>query len=56
MNNHLLARFALKYNPFTPDIPTDGLYAHPKIEQFTWRIEHSLIREGGFALLSLIHI
>ena len=52
MNNHLLAKFALKYNPFTPDIPTEALYVHPKVEQFTWRVEHSLIREGGFALIS----
>lgn len=52
MTNHLLARFSLKYNPFTPDIPVDALYAHPKIEQFAWRVEHSLIREGGFALIS----
>lgn len=52
MNNHLLARFALKYNPFTPDVPTEALYSHAKIEQFSWRIEHSLIREGGFALIS----
>ena len=52
MNNHLLARFGLKYNPFTPDVPTEALYAHPKFEQFAWRVEHSLIREGGFALIS----
>jgi len=52
MNNHLLAKFALKYNPFTPDIPTEALYLHKKVEQFAWRIEHSLIREGGFALIS----
>ena len=26
MNNHLLARFGLKYNPFTPDIPTEALH------------------------------
>lgn len=52
MNNHLLARFGLKYNPFTPDVPTEALYAHVKFEEFAWRIEHSLIREGGFALIS----
>lgn len=52
MNNHLLARFGLKYNPFTPDVPTEALYANPKFEQFSWRIEHSLIREGGFALIT----
>lgn len=52
MNNNLLARFALKYNPFTPDVPTEALYAHAKVEQFAWRVENSLIREGGFALIS----
>lgn len=52
MNNHLLAKFALKYNPFTPDVPTEALYVNPKVEQFAWRVEHSLIREGGFALIS----
>ena len=52
MNNHLLARFGLKYNPFTPDVPTEALHAHVKFEEFAWRIEHSLIREGGFALIS----
>ena len=52
MNNHLLARFGLKYNPFTPDVPTEALYADPKFKQFSWRIEHSLIREGGFALIT----
>lgn len=52
MNNHLLARFALKYNPFIPDVPIEALYENSKVEQFAWRIEHSLIREGGFALIS----
>jgi general secretion pathway protein A len=52
MNNHLLARFGLKYNPFTPDVPTEALFIQPKFEQFAWRVEHSLIREGGFALIT----
>lgn len=52
MNNNLLACFGLKYNPFTPDVPTEALHAHPKFEQFAWRVEHSLIREGGFALIT----
>lgn len=52
MNKQLLAMYGLKYNPFTPDVPTDGLYTYPKLEQFAWRVEHSLIREGGFALIS----
>jgi general secretion pathway protein A len=52
MNKQLLAIYGLKYNPFTPDVPSDGLYTYPKLEQFAWRVEHSLIREGGFALIS----
>ena len=52
MNKQLLALYGLKYNPFTPDIPTDGLYTHSKFDEFAWRVEHALIREGGFALIS----
>lgn len=52
MNNHLLARFGLKYNPFTPDVPTEALHAQPHFESFAWRVEHALIREGGFALIT----
>jgi general secretion pathway protein A len=52
VNTKLLALYGLKYNPFIPDIPTEALYKNPAIENFSWRIEHSLIREGGFALVS----
>jgi len=52
MNKKLLALYGLKYNPFTPEIPIDALYSHPKIENFCWRIENILLREGGFALVS----
>ena len=52
MNTKLLALYGLKYNPFNPDVPTDALYIHPKLENFCWRIEQSLLREGGFALVS----
>lgn len=51
-NTKLLALYGLKYNPFTPDVPTDALHAYPQLENFFWRIEHSLIQEGGFALLA----
>jgi type II secretory pathway predicted ATPase ExeA len=51
MNTKLLALYGLKYNPFTPDVPTEALHVYPKLENFCWRIEHSLISEGGFALL-----
>lgn len=52
MNKKLLALYGLKYNPFTPELPTEALHAHPKLEGFCWRIEQSLIREGGFALVT----
>jgi type II secretory pathway predicted ATPase ExeA len=52
MNTKLLALYGLKYNPFTPDVPTEALHTYPKLENFFWRIEHTLIREGGFALIS----
>ena len=48
----LLALYGLKYNPFSPELPSEALYTHPKIEQFCWRIENTLIREGGFALIT----
>ena len=49
--NELLALYGLKWNPFTPDIPIEALYISPKVEDFCWRIEHALVREGGFALI-----
>lgn len=52
MSNKLLALYGLKYNPFNPDLPVDGLYVCPKTESFCWRIEHTLLHEGGFALVS----
>ena len=52
MNTKLLALYGLKYNPFTSEVPVEALHAHPKLESFCWRVEHALIREGGFALIS----
>src|SRR3989338_2550228 len=52
MNTNLSSLYGLKYNPFTSDVPVEALYRYPKLEDFCWRIEHSLIREGGFALVS----
>ncbi len=51
MNKKLLALYGLKWNPFSPELPTEALYVTPRIENFCWRIEHSLVREGGFALI-----
>lgn len=52
MNTQLHALYGLKYNPFIPDVPTQALQSYPKLEHFCWRVEHSLIKEGGFALIS----
>jgi type II secretory pathway predicted ATPase ExeA len=52
MNNNLLALYGLKWDPFSPAVPTEALYVTPKVENFCWRIEHALVREGGFALIT----
>ncbi len=51
MHKKLFALYGLKFNPFTPDVPTEALHLYPKLENFCWRIEHSLIQEGGFSLI-----
>ena len=51
MNPKLLALYGLKFDPFSPEVPTEALYLSPKIENFCWRIEQAHLREGGFALI-----
>ena len=52
MNKKLLALYGLKWNPFSPQLPVEALYRSAKIDNFCWRIEQTLVREGGFALIS----
>ncbi|MDZ7751713.1 MAG: ATP-binding protein [Gammaproteobacteria bacterium] len=52
MNKSLLALYGLKWNPFSPELPTEALMATPALEDFAWRIEHTHVREGGFALIT----
>jgi general secretion pathway protein A len=52
MNHKLLALYGLKFNPFSPELPTEALQVTSKIDSFCWRIEHGLVREGGFALIT----
>ncbi len=52
MNKKLLALYGLKWNPFSPELPTEALYINGQTENFCWRIEQALVREGGFALIS----
>jgi len=51
MNQKLLALYGLKWNPFSPELPTAAIYVSPRVENFCWRIEHAQIREGGFAMI-----
>jgi general secretion pathway protein A len=44
--------YALKWNPFSPEVPTDALLASPPVLEFCWRIVNVMLREGGFAMLS----
>jgi len=46
-----LAAYGLKWNPFTPDVPVEGLQRTPRIESFLARME-TLAYEGGFALVT----
>jgi general secretion pathway protein A len=52
MNKKLHALYGLKWNPFSPELPTEALLVPAKVESFCWRVENSLVREGGFALIS----
>lgn len=52
MNKKLLSLYGLKWNPFSPDLPTEALRIVPKVQSFCWRIEQGLVREGGFALVT----
>ena len=47
----LLAVYGLKWNPFSPELPGEGLLMTPRIDQFAWRVEQ-LVQEGGFALIT----
>ena len=49
--NRLLSFYGLKWNPFTPDVPSEGLLSTRPIEHFAWRMEQ-LVGDGGFALIS----
>lgn len=47
----LLSLWGLKWNPFSPDLPSEGLLVTAAIENFAWRVEQ-LVQEGGFALIA----
>ena len=43
--------WGLKWNPFSPELPSDGLLVTPRIDNFAWRVEQ-LVQEGGFTLIT----
>ena len=48
---HLLSLYGLKWNPFAPGVPVEGLYCSPRIDAFSRRSEMYL-RDGGFAMIT----
>lgn len=51
MDVRIQALFGLKWNPFSPDVPTDGLVRTGRIDAFCNRVE-TLVMDGGFALVT----
>jgi len=51
VNNKMLALYGLKWNPFTPNVPTEALHLTTRLESFCWRVQQ-LAGEGGFALVT----
>ena len=51
MNNKMLALCGLKWNPFTPNVPTEALHVTTRLESFCWRVQQ-LAGDGGFALVT----
>jgi general secretion pathway protein A len=51
VNNKMLALYGLKWNPFTPNVPTEALHVTSRLESFCWRVQQ-LAGDGGFALVT----
>ena len=39
MNQRNLALYVPKWNPLSPEVPTEAIFVQPKLENFCWRIE-----------------
>jgi general secretion pathway protein A len=50
MTKKLQQLYGLKWNPFSPDVPTEALHVPARLDSFGWRVEQ-LVREGGFAVI-----
>lgn len=51
MNAKLLQLFGLKFHPFLPNIPVEGVYAVPQVEGFARRVE-ATVGDGGFVMVT----
>jgi len=51
VNNKMLALYGLKWNPFTPNVPTEAFHVTTRLESFCWRVQQ-LAGDGGFALVT----
>lgn len=51
MNKTLSSLYGLKWNPFSPEVPTEACRVTPRVDNFGWRVEN-LAREGGFVLVT----
>ncbi len=50
-NKKLLNLFGLKWNPFDPGLPLEGLISSQQITNFCWRVEN-LVMDGGYAMIT----
>lgn len=50
-NKKLLNLYGLKWNPFDPALPLEGLISSPQIDNFCWRVEN-LVMDGGYAMIT----
>lgn len=51
MRKRDLTHFGIKWNPFSPDVPTEALMKTSRSDHFCWRVEQQ-IQEGGFLLVT----
>lgn len=47
----LLSLFGLKWNPFSPDLPTEAIIKSQVFDHFCWKVE-GLALDGGFAMIT----
>lgn len=46
-----LSLYGLKWNPFIPDLPPEGLIETEEARRFVWKVEN-LVMDGGFAMIT----